>query len=140
MSGRSFVDSNILIYTHDLSAGTKHEEAVKLLKGLWEEKRAVLSTQVLQEFCVNVRRKSRNPVSWEELRSALQDYVGWETVVNTSGSILRALEIERRYQISFWDAMIVQAAESANCEVLYSEDFSHGQEYCGVLAVNPFVK
>ena len=63
----------------------------------------------------------------------------WQTVVNTAESIVRALEIERRYQLSFWDAMIVQAAASAGCEVLYSEDLSHGQEYQGVLVINPFV-
>ena len=53
---------------------------------------------------------------------------------------LRAMEIEERYQLSFWDAMIVQAAESAGCEILYSEDFVHGREYEGVLVVNPFVE
>jgi predicted nucleic acid-binding protein len=50
------------------------------------------------------------------------------------------LEIEERYQLSFWDAMIVQAAESASCEILYSEDFRHGREYEGVLVVNPFAE
>ena len=55
------------------------------------------------------------------------------------GSILRGLEVQERNRISFWDAMIVRAAESAGCEVLYSEDLSHGQEYGGVLVVNPFL-
>jgi predicted nucleic acid-binding protein len=59
--------------------------------------------------------------------------------VKTGNSALRALELEQRYQISFWDAMIVQAAESAGCEVLYSQDLSHRQEYGGVLVVNPFL-
>lgn len=139
MSARSFVDSNILIYAHDTSEGRKHNESLQLLKGLWEEKRGVLSTQVLQEFCVNARRKSRNPISWEQMHEALLDYVRWETVANSPQSLFRALEIERRYQLSFWDAMIVQAAASAGCEVLYSEDLSHGQEYLGVLVINPFV-
>lgn len=59
-------------------------------------------------------------------------------MVNSPESILRALEIEQKCQLSFWDALIVQAASSAGCEVLYSEDLSHGQEYEGVLVVNPF--
>ena len=138
MSGKAFVDSNILIYAHDQQAGEKYLRAQELLEILWEEKRGVLSTQVLQEFCVNARKRSLHPVDRQALREAVRDFLRWETVVNSPGSILRALEIEERCQVSFWDAMIVQAAESANCELLYSEDFSHGQEYEGVLVINPF--
>jgi len=75
----------------------------------------------------------------DEVRDAVLDYLNWETVANSAEAILRAMDLEQRYQISFWDAMIVQAAESAACEVLYSEDLSHGQEYGGVLVVNPFL-
>lgn len=74
-----------------------------------------------------------------EVREAVLVYASWQVVVNTGSSVLRALELEQRYQISFWDAMIVQAAESAGCEVLYSEDLPHGQEYGSVLVVNPFL-
>ena len=74
------------------------------------------------------------------MREAIRDFIGWETVVNAPPPVLRAMEIEERYQLSFWDAMIVQAAESAGCEILYSEDFTHGREYEGVLIVNPFVE
>jgi predicted nucleic acid-binding protein len=140
MNGKVFVDVNVLIYAHDRQAGTKYVRAQELLQKLWHEKRGVLSTQVLQEFCVNARRKSLQPISRPELREAIRDFIGWETVVNAPPSVLRAMEIEERYQLSFWDAMIVQAAESAGCEILYSEDFAHGREYEGVLVVNPFVE
>lgn len=139
MNGKAFVDSNILVYAHDKFAGEKFAGAKELVSTLWKENRGVLSTQVLQEFCVNARRKSKQPISWEMMREAILDYMQWRMVVNSADSILRAMEVERRYQLSFWDAMIVQAAERAGCEVLYSEDLSHGQEYGGVLVVNPFL-
>jgi predicted nucleic acid-binding protein len=139
MSGEAFVDTNLLVYAHDRQAGTKAIRAQELLAQLWKEKRGVLSTQVLQEFCVNVRRKFQQPMTSAEVREAVLAYKSWRMVVNTANSILRALELEQRYQLSFWDAMIVQAAEGAGCEVLYSEDLSHGQEYGGVLVVNPFL-
>jgi predicted nucleic acid-binding protein len=139
MNGKAFIDTNILIYAHDHRAGARYQLAEELLEKLWHEKRAVLSTQVLQEFCVNARRKSTKPIDMDELRETIRDFLGWQIVVNSAESVLRALETEVRYQISFWDAMIVQAAESAGCEVLYSEDLSHGQKYNGVLVINPFV-
>lgn len=139
MSGKAFVDSDILVYAHQRDASEKYQKAQELLGTLWREKRGVLSVQVLQEFCVNVRRKANPPVRWDETREAIRDFMSWETVLNTANSVLRAMELEQRYQLSFWDAMIVQAAESAGCEVLYSEDLSHGQEYGGVLVVNPFL-
>jgi predicted nucleic acid-binding protein len=135
---RAFVDSNILVYAYDQNGGVKSVRAQELLTELWQEKRGVLSTQVLEEFCVNVRRKFQKPLTVEEIRGSILVYRKWHMVVNSADSILRALDLEQRYQLSFWDALIVQAAESAGCEVLYSEDFSHGQEYEGVLAVNPF--
>jgi len=140
MSGKAFVDTNILIYAHDRLAGKKYARAEELLNQLWRENRAVLSTQVLQEFCVNARRKAAKPIDLDELRETIRDFLAWEIVVNSAESVLRALEIEVRYRISFWDAMIVQSAESAGCEVLYSEDLSHGQEYSGVLVIDPFAE
>ncbi len=139
MSGKAFVDTNILIYAMDSLAGERSAQAQNLLARLWRENQGVLSTQVLQEFCVNIRRKSSRHVPLRELRATIREFMDWEVVVNTGASILRALEVQERYQISFWDAMIVQAAANAGCEVLYSEDLSHGQEYQGVLVVNPFV-
>ena len=73
----------------------------------------------------------------EEIRQILQDYISWEIVINTPDSILRALEIEVRYQISFWDALILQAAESSGATVIYSEDLSTGQKYGPIQVVNP---
>jgi predicted nucleic acid-binding protein len=139
MSGKAFVDTNILLYAHDVSDLARNRRAVELLTQLWTDGNGVLSTQVLQEFAVNLQRRTSLSMTLEEVRRRIVLYLDWEVVVNGEGSILRGLEVQERNRISFWDAMIVQAAESAGCEVLYSEDLSHGQEYGGVLVVNPFL-
>ena len=140
MSDRCFVDTNILVYAHDRSAGLKHERAQALIEGLWTSGDGVLSTQVLQELCVNVRRKVSRPLSIEETSRLVEDYLRWEVVVNTPASVTEALSLEARYQISFWDALILQAAESAGVETVYSEDLAAGQRYGTVRVINPFTQ
>lgn len=138
MSDRFFVDTNILLYAHDRSAGIKHERARAVLEDLWATRSGVVSTQVLQEFCVNARRKAAKPLTLAETRDAVTDYLAWQVVVNTSASVLEALELEERYKLTFWDALIVQAAQASGAAVLYSEDLSDGQRYGAVRVVNPF--
>jgi predicted nucleic acid-binding protein len=99
----------------------------------------VLSTQVLQELCINLRRKVARPLPIEEIRRLIQDYLSWEIIVNTPESILQALDIEARYKISFWDALVLQAAETSGAMILYSEDLSVGQHYGSIQVVNPLV-
>jgi predicted nucleic acid-binding protein len=137
MSDKVFVDTNILLYAHDRSAGAKYERARSLIEKLWDSGGGVLSTQVLQELCVNLRRKTAHPLSIEQTRALLQDYLSWDIVINTAESILEALTIEQRYNISFWDALIVQAAGSAGVSVVYSEDLADGQKYGPLRVVNP---
>ena len=137
MSDKCFVDTNVLVYAHDLSAGVKHRRAQMLMEQLWESGRGVLSTQVLQELGVNLRRKVSRPLAIDELRLLIQDYSSWEVVTNTAESVIRALEIEHRYKTSFWDALILVAAESCGASTLYSEDLAIGQRYGMVQIVNP---
>jgi predicted nucleic acid-binding protein len=139
MPDKYFVDTNILLYAHDRSAGLKHERARQLVERLWTAGQGILSTQVLQELCINLRRKIARPLPVEEVRQLVQDYLSWEIVVNTPASVLHALEIEVRYQTSFWDALILQAAESSGAAVLYSEDLAAGQKYGPVQVVNPLL-
>ena len=110
MRDKSFVDTNILVYAHDRSAGVKHLRAQRLLEQLWNSGEGVLRTQVLQEFCINVRRKAANPLPVEEVRELVREYSTWEVISNTPESVLKALDIEVRYRTSFWDALILQAA------------------------------
>ena len=134
-----FVDTNILIYAHDRSTGIKHERARTLVDRLWDSRQGVLSTQVLQEVCYNLRRKTANPLPFEEVRMLVRDYSTWEVVTNTPESILAALDIEIRYKTSFWDALILQAAGTAEATILYSEDLATGQRYGAIQVVNPLI-
>ena len=137
MSERSFVDTNILVYAHDRSAGEKHEMARHLVERLWEERSAVISTQVLQELYVSLRQKASKPLSRSRAAAIIEDYLSWDVVVNDGNSILEALEIERAHHLSFWDALIVHAAITSRAGVLYSEDLNDGQKIAGVRVKNP---
>jgi predicted nucleic acid-binding protein len=140
MSGKCFVDTNILVYAHDRSAGVKHQRAQTLLEQLWDSEQGVLSTQVLQELCINLRRKISHPLPVDEVRLLIRDYATWEVVTNTPESVLQALDIELRYKTSFWDALILQAAESSGASILYTEDLATGQRYRAVRVVNPLIE
>jgi predicted nucleic acid-binding protein len=131
-----FVDTNILIYAHDRDAGVKHERARQLIEHLWTTGQGALSTQVLR-LCVNLRRRVAHPLPSDDIAKLIEDYLSWEIVINTPQAIIAALEIEARYKISYWDALILHAAESCGAAILYSEDLSHGQRYGAVEVVNP---
>jgi predicted nucleic acid-binding protein len=137
MPDKYFVDTNILLYAHDRSAGLKHERARQLVERLWTSGEGVLSTQVLQELCINLRRKIARPLPVEEIRRIIQDYLSWEIVINDPASVPQALEIEVRYQTSFWHALILHAAETSGAAILYSEDLAAGQKYGAVEVINP---
>jgi|ERR1022692_4203183 predicted nucleic acid-binding protein len=139
MADKYFVDTNVLIYAHDRSTGIKHERARQLIESLWMSGQGVLSTQVLQELCVNLRRKVARPLAVDEIRRLIHDYLSWEIVVNTPDAVIQALEIEVRYRTSFWDALILQAAEQSGATILYSEDLAAKQNYGTVRVVNPLL-
>jgi predicted nucleic acid-binding protein len=139
MNGKRFVDTNILVYAHDLSAGAKCSRAQELTSDLWDSGKGVVSTQVLQELYIALRRKLKVPVSIADASGILRDYFQWEVVINNRDSIIRAAEFEARFKISFWDGLILQAADRVGAEVIYSEDLSHGQDYGNVRVLNPFL-
>jgi predicted nucleic acid-binding protein len=139
MTDRTFVDTNILVYAHDLDAGNKHQTARKLVARLWESRRGVLSTQVLQEFYVTLTRKIPSPLSSPETRGILRNYFNWPVVVLDTPVIMHASDIEENQKISFWDALILSAAFSANATTLITEDLNHDQIIEGILIINPFV-
>jgi predicted nucleic acid-binding protein len=139
MSDKYFVDTNILVYAHDRSAGFKRLRAQKLLERLWDSGQGVLSTQVLQELCINLRRIAGNPLPMDEVRLLIREYSTWEIVTNTPESVLLALDIENRYKTSFWDALILQAAQHSGATILYSEDLAAGQYYGAIKVVNPLI-
>ncbi len=139
MSGnRRFVDTNILLYAHDDSAGTKRDQARALLEQLWETRQGCVSVQVLQEFFVNATRKITKPLSAEMAKEIVTDLSHWHMHVPAADDVLGAIAIHQRAGISFWDSMIVRSASEMGCDVLYSEDLNVGQDYSGVRAENPF--
>lgn len=139
MSDKYFVDTNILMYAHDTSANAKHERAKAIVEELWRDRTGVVSTQVLQELAVNLRKKVRRPLDAKAIRDIVTDYLTWQVIVNSGESILEAIDLESRYQISFWDALVVHAAQASSAEVLYSEDLSDGRRYGSVRVINPFL-
>ena len=138
MSDRVFLDTNILLYAYDVDAGNKHRVARDLVRGLWNENTGVLSTQVLQEFYVNVTAKIPTPLSPARARSVLRNYLAWHVETNSAESVLMASEVQEQNRLSFWDALIIVAASNAGASVLYSEDLNHDQMIEGVRVCNPF--
>ena len=134
----TFVDSNILIYVYDTDAQKKHETAVAVVKKLWQTKTGIISTQVLQEFYVNVTRKIPNPLSPASARDVINDYLSWQVVTNTPEMILLASEIQERNLLSFWDALIIAAAKQGGAKTILTEDLNHGQLIEGIRVENPF--
>ena len=139
MTGKVFVDSNVLVYAHDADSGSKHERAKQCIVQLWETGTGYLSTQVLQEFYVNVTRKIKKPLAPSEARAIVRDFSLWVRSFLTPATVVRASEISETWQISFWDGMIVAAAEQDGVAELLSENISHGQTIAGVRISNPFV-
>lgn len=138
MTGKVFVDSNVLIYAHNFDAGPKHHLAAQCLNNLWQSRLGRLSTQVMQEFYVNVTRKIPKPLSAGLAREILRQYNSWVESLISTQTVLRAAEIADSSGLSFWDAMIVAAAEEVGAQELLTEDLSHGQVIVGVRITSPF--
>ncbi len=135
-----FVDTNILIYAEDRDAGAKRDVARDLVVDLWESREGVVSVQVLQEFYVNVTRKLKKPLGSTKARRIVEEYLSWRVVENSGPMLLGAIDLQNAAQLSFWDALIVQAAKQAGCQRLYSEDLNAGQRFGSVVVVNPFAQ
>ena len=133
-----FLDTNVLIYAYDVSAGKKHEMAKTILMDLWNSGRGILSIQVLQEFFVNITKKVSKPLDIKTAKDIIKDLLKWDVVMIDGESLLEAVEIHIRHQYSFWDSMILKAAQKGGAVLLLSEDLMHGQTIDGVTIKNPF--
>lgn len=137
MNAKTFVDTNVLIYAYDIDAGAKHTVAKTVLRKLWTERNGVLSTQVLQEFYVNVTRKIAHPLRKDTARTIVNSYSIWCSDT-TPAEIANAFQIEDRAKIGFWDALIVASALKSGASRILSEDLNAGQIITGVRIENPF--
>jgi predicted nucleic acid-binding protein len=136
---RAFVDANVLVYALDASAGTKKAAAERLLADLWETGTGCLSVQVLQEFYVTVTRKVAQPLAIDEAQDRVREFAAWNVFAPTAPDVLAAIDLHKRLQLGFWDAMIVHAAAQSGCDVLWTEDLQDGQIVQGVRVRNPFL-
>ena len=135
-AGKSFFDTNVLLYMHSAAAPQKQRRAQQLFKQCLTDDRIVLSTQVVQEFHVaGIRKLALPPQTIQLLTLALLEL---PLVQIGPDHIRTAVRNEAAYRVSFWDALILAAAESADAAVVYSEDLNHGQHYGSVQVQNPF--
>jgi len=139
MNDKTFVDTNVLIYAHDLDAKRKHEVAKGVLRELWSQRAGVLSMQVLQEFYVNVTRKMASPLPKDAARLLVNSYAIWCMEI-TPAEISAAFRIEDESRIGFWDALIVASAAKCGAMRILSEDLNADHRIAGIRVENPFVQ
>jgi predicted nucleic acid-binding protein len=133
-----FVDTNIFLYAQDPKTPTKRARATDWLIGLADRDLLVVSPQVLNEFAHNVLRKMQH-VTDEELSASLQAMRVWCRATVTDETALQALALNRRFNLSFYDAALLSSAVTSGCDLFLSEDLSHGQKIERLQVVNPFL-
>jgi predicted nucleic acid-binding protein len=131
-----FLDTNVLLYADDADAGPKAECARALIRRCMVDRTGVLSTQVLQEYYVNARKKLR--MDGAAARARVELYLAFEVITLSPALLIAAVDLHRLDSVSFWDALIIRAAEQAGCDTLYSEDLQPGRRFGAVRVVNPF--
>lgn len=132
----AFFDTNVLLYADDMDAGPKTSIARALLRRCLVERSGVVSTQVLQEYYVNARKKLG--MDGAAARARVEVYLGFNVVTVTPSLVLAAIDLHRLHAVSFWDALVVRAAEQAGCDTLFSEDLQPWRQFGPVRVVNPF--
>jgi len=132
-----FIDTNIFVYSIDQKDPNKRDRARNILKRLVEVHQPVISTQVIKEFYVVASTKLK--ADSFIIKNIVHNFRNLEVVNNDLELIEQAIDISTISRLSFWDSLIIAAAEKANCEFVFSEDMNPGQTYRGVMLVNPFV-
>ncbi|MGI8425827.1 MAG: PIN domain-containing protein [Actinomycetota bacterium] len=135
---RIFVDSNVLVYAKDSSEATKQERALAWVEHLWRNRSGRISIQVLEEYYVTVTSKLKPGIVANQARSDVRDLLAWRPLPVDHLLVEKAWAFEERFQLSFWDALIVSAAKLTDCEFLLTEDLQSGQDFDGLTIVNPF--
>ncbi|MFN2591970.1 MAG: PIN domain-containing protein [Candidatus Dormibacteria bacterium] len=133
-----FLDTNILVYAHDTTAGDKRLRALELMSELVTTGNGAVSVQVLQEFFVTITAKVPNRLAAHVAASVVAGIGRLPLHTPDLADVLAAIEVHERLQLSFWDAMIVRSAERLGCALLWSEDLFPGERYEGVELRNPF--
>jgi predicted nucleic acid-binding protein len=133
-----FVDTNVLLYA--VSTVEEEEPKARIARAILDEADIALSAQVLQEFYVQATHGKRHePLTHRQAASLIDAFIRFPVQATTAAIVVAALETRERYQISYWDAAIVEAARILGCQQVLSEDLAHGQDYGGVRVANPFL-
>ena len=137
MTAQYFIDTNVLLY----AASGAHEDLAKkaVARQVLAQADIGFSAQVMQEFYYAAVRKERLAITHDQSLKILEALSPFPVLPIDRELVLNAIEIKVRYRLSYWDAAIIAAARRLGCDVLYSEDLSHGQDYDGVKVVNPFL-
>ncbi|HEY3260603.1 MAG TPA: PIN domain-containing protein [Pseudonocardiaceae bacterium] len=134
----TFVDTNVLLYAHDNKPDSRYKIAKELVGRLWDSQSGVVSTQVLQEFYFNATKVYKLAMSRAEARRALASYARWRVIPTDAQMIMSASRLEEEHSVSFWDALIVEAALRASAAFLVSEDLQDGRKFGSLTVRNPF--
>jgi predicted nucleic acid-binding protein len=133
-----FVDTNVLVYARDASDPQKQATAEAWMGHLWTSASGRLSVQVLQEYYITVTRKLQPGLPREEARADVRDLAAWRPIRIDEAVVEAAWRLEDRFELSFWDSLIVAAAETAGCSALLTEDLQHDLDIDGLRVVDPF--
>ncbi len=136
MAGRSFIDTNVLVYAEASDEPLKQQAALALIKRLYENNEGVLSTQILQEYCNVALKKLRLPTT--HIRAQLDLYEQFEVVQVTPAIIRAGLDLQQTRSVSFFDSILLASAHAAGCNVIWSEDMNTGEVINGMQITNPF--
>lgn len=139
MTAPIFVDSNVLVYARDGADVLKQTHAMRWMDVLWRSRRGRLSSQVLSEFYVNVTRKLKPGLDRDLARGDVLALSEWRPVAIDHDVFEHAWHLQDRYGLSFWDALIVGAAQVSGCPYVLTEDLQDGQDLGGVRVISPFL-
>ncbi len=133
-----FVDTNVLVYRHDSSEPAKQPRAADWLSLLWRQRSGHLSYQVLQELYVTLTHKLKPGMDAGQAQQLIRDLTSWRALPIDLAVMERAWVQYERHSLSWWDALIIAAAQICDCQVLLTEDLNHGQLFGQLRVVNPF--
>lgn len=138
MSDKTFIDTNILVYTVDGRFPEKRQIALELIANLQPHHQLVISTQVLQEFYnVTTYKLKLNAV---DMQNMVTKFGQLPTVLTDISLIEQGIKVSIHHKLRLWDALMIVAGVRANCKIMYSEDLTHGQTIQGVQILNPFIQ
>ncbi len=138
MSVKVFVDTNVLVYARDSSESAKQAQAANWMAALWERRAGRLSYQVLQEFYITVTMKLSPGLNKEFARRDVRTLGAWQPIAADYRALEGAWLLQDRYRFSWWDALIVAAAQLSNCQYLLSEDFQEDLDLGSLKVIHPF--